>query len=237
MGKPKKIQGLQDETFDDEELEDIMTEIQGLEKEFVQLKESTKKGKRPSKAKKEKSVLQHAMEREVKESLTKVDSKNQDSNFFDNNELVELQKDLSQLEKVEPLSVSKEPKPPAATKIEPFAKSKESKPPASTKIEPFTKTKESDKPSQKKKDEDMKEITALRESPSLKEKESGVMNFSGMGRMKRFELDFAVGKGNAKLTVEDGIAVQVAGIEIMINEDEGCRISAPGGIRLSVPID
>ena len=224
MGNPKDIRGLSDQGFDDEELEDIMTEIQGLEKEFIQLKEETKKDK---KAPKEKTVLQHAMEREVKDSLNKTVSGKKDSNLFDSKELDDLQKDLDQFEDVVPPTIANKEHNPI--KHNPVRTNPVKHNPV--RINPVKHN------PIKKKDEHMKEINSLSQTPSSSGEESGVMNFSGMGRMKHFELDFAVGSGNAKLTVGNGIAVHVAGIEIIINEDEGCRISAPGGIRLSVPIE
>ena len=225
MGNSKKMQVISDQGFDDDELEDIMSEIQGLEKEFVQLKEATKKDVKPSsKDKTDKTVLQHAMEKEVKESLKKTNNRKKD-NLFDSNELNELQKDLDQMEAVKPSVDSKPKKEPI--KKEPVKKEK---------IVPFANVKQATGHI-KKKDEPMKAMNSVQENYSSNEEESGVMNFSGMGRMNRFELDFAVGKGNAKVVVNDGIAVHVAGIEILINESEGCQISAPGGVRLNVPIE
>lgn len=239
MVNSKKIQVVSDQGFDEDELEDIMTEIQGLEKEFVQLKEATKKNKKSvSKEKKDKTVLQHAMETEVKESLKKTDSHGKTSNLFDSRELDDLQKDLDDLEEIAPVANTRPKASPV--KEEKVAHTANFKPKVETerkeKIMPLANAKPKIRPN-KTKDKPMKEMASLKENYVSEKDDNGVMNFSGVGRMKRFELDFAVGNGNAKLVVNDGISIQVAGIEIMIDEDDGCQISAPGGVRLNVPIE
>ena len=63
------------------------------------------------------------------------------------------------------------------------------------------------------------------------------MNFSGIGHMEEFQLNFSIGKEKAILLVKDHLIVQVAGVEITIDKNRGCFIEAPGGVQFSVPIE
>ena len=61
--------------------------------------------------------------------------------------------------------------------------------------------------------------------------------FSAQGSMA-LTLDFKVGTENAKLTIDPakGLTVTLAGVELVINETEGCHVVMENGMKFSIPL-
>lgn len=65
---------------------------------------------------------------------------------------------------------------------------------------------------------------------------SGV-SFAAQGSMA-LTLDFKVGEENAKLTIDPvkGLTVILAGVELIINETDGCLVTMDNGMKFTVPL-
>ena len=69
------------------------------------------------------------------------------------------------------------------------------------------------------------------------QKPIGVMKFSGMGRMNQFQMNFSLGKKNVEFVIGDTlIKMTMPGLEVSIDETNGCQINPSAGTRLMIPI-
>lgn len=67
--------------------------------------------------------------------------------------------------------------------------------------------------------------------------EGSQMDFNASGTMN-LNLNFAIGGQTANLVVsqEAGLSVTLNGVELHINEESGCSVELPGGIKFSIPL-
>jgi len=80
-------------------------------------------------------------------------------------------------------------------------------------------------------------IVSMENHPATSEQiPTGGMSFSGHGQMD-FNMNFALGGQEAKLVVEEGkLKVMVSGGELYLSED-GCEVEMSGGVHFSIPFD
>lgn len=68
------------------------------------------------------------------------------------------------------------------------------------------------------------------------ESERGGMHLQASGEMN-FNLTFCVDGHNAQLTVDStGLSVSIRGVNLVINEEQGCTITMEHGVKFSVPL-
>ncbi len=65
---------------------------------------------------------------------------------------------------------------------------------------------------------------------------SGV-SFSAQGSMA-LSLDFKIGEESAKLTIDPiaGLTVTLSGVELVINETDGCHVTMDNGMKFTIPL-
>lgn len=52
-----------------------------------------------------------------------------------------------------------------------------------------------------------------------------------------FKMNFMIGDAHVHMDFKDGLVLTVSGVEVVINEQAGCSVELPGGIKFSVPLD
>lgn len=72
-------------------------------------------------------------------------------------------------------------------------------------------------------------ITPIATTPQVKNESSQA---SGS-----FSMTFDIGGTPVKLDFDGGLVMSVAGVQVNINEESGCSVELPGGIKFSVPLD
>lgn len=66
---------------------------------------------------------------------------------------------------------------------------------------------------------------------------SSNVSFSALGSMA-LTLDFMIGAETAKLTIDpvSGLTVTLSGVDLVINETEGCHVIMDNGMKFSIPL-
>jgi hypothetical protein len=78
--------------------------------------------------------------------------------------------------------------------------------------------------------------TTTNASPKEKISNSEI-SFSAQGQMN-LNLEFAIGEEIAKLTIDPikGLIVTMSGVELCINQSEGCNVTMDSGVKFTIPL-
>ncbi len=201
-----------DQNFNDAELQDIMNEIESLEKEFNEQEASEE----PAAQFEEDNVQDYSeeiTEDEIEAQTT--ESVEASSDSFDESYDEEMEAPAAEAEFTEEDSA-----------IEAEAEFTDEDFEDSTSMEDATETVE----------EASNVVSMSSHRAQTTSAPTGEMSFSGHGQMD-FNMNFQLGSQEASLTVQDGkLVVSVAGVELSLSE-EGCDVEMAGGVRFSVPLE
>lgn len=219
----------EEKNFNEEELQDIMSEIESLEKEFEgsETMMATPLKKDP--------VMEELMESAAEAEM--LNEAVDDDAVFDEGELDAVLMDSEMAEEVVEDEVSERPSTMTVATNNPLQDVIERE-----LAESLLKEKAQELPAEKvhvlnfEKPAPRETTPTPITSPTPTTKGSEVA-FSAQGSMA-LTLDFKVGTENAKLTIDPtkGLTVTLAGVELVINETEGCHVVMENGMKFSIPL-
>lgn len=204
-----------EQSFNDSELEDIMSEIENLEKEFVEDGEKSPKDLSLTEA--PTSELQDEIDKEVEtisdemspeaEAPVEMSSEEAPAEIVSEAEVTdaeiesieaEIDAEVESIEVVEVAAVAEEPEEVAV--------------------------------------EEVSNVVSLPVSEKITSSGAN-MDFSASGSMD-LNLNFKIGSETATLKVDGnkGLIVEMGGVEIQITESEGCTVTMEGGVNFNIPL-
>lgn len=197
----------EEKNFNEDELQDIMSEIESLEKEFGESEDGP---------------VAISVKDAVMEEL------NEDLGEITDEDLEEINAEFKAevAEVIAKVAFADSPtKPSLQDEIEKEleASLKHTVAEANTKTEP--------------KAEVLKFETPKSKTISPAPQATGDVSFSAVGSMA-LTLDFKIGEENAKLIIDPvkGLLVTLAGVELKINETDGCHVTMENGMKFSIPL-
>jgi hypothetical protein len=196
------VAGAESENFNEAELQDIMSEIESLEKEFED-------GESMEVA----AMIQDAVMEEINAELKKETDPRPSLQDEIERELESINAKSGDPEEVSPVIIA----PVITAKVE---------------VEKVAAVLSFEKPAPK---AVVTPVTETATTPAMAAT-SGV-SFAAQGSMA-LTLDFKVGSENAKLTIDPvkGLTVVLSGVELTINETDGCHVTMDNGMKFTVPL-
>ena len=175
-----------DQNFNDSELQEIMSEIENLEKEFDENETTLSTPK----------VVDHVQNELDEDKFTAgLDSDNVSDEYSDYVASAQAQEEVKE---AKVLSIGKTPVAPISTPVTSATTTSVSTPSSA-------------------------------HAPEISFEACGQMNLN---------LGFKIGSETAKLTVDPvkGLCITMNGVELLINESEGCKVTMESGVKFTIPL-
>jgi hypothetical protein len=217
-----------EKSFNDDELQDIMDEIETLEKEFVEEPnaEAPQTDTNLALSEAKENSIQEAIDKEVATIGEEIVSEAK----------IEASEEIAQAELEEPLGDFEE-EVSASSEVETEEVLVSAVEEAVSEAPVESDQEIADVDDILAESDNVVELTPAATTTSSTSTQGSNMDFSAQGNMN-LNLNFSIGEETGTLIVNEdqGLKVSVSGVEFHISEETGCVVEMPGGIKFEIPL-